>query len=205
MSYLEYITVDDNSSVEDLLPALAKTNYFTMEELAQNRAGKIADGQMLKLARKALKPFYKSATVLLGWLLFMLIIRTFVPGLVLRLAGMWLGKSLGVLFMLITLGCVVSLIVGIWNSGRLTIGLIADLSKGQAAVVTGRVVGSRAQNDTQGMDRLHGEKADVYHYVINNEYFEVGQAAYETLRSREIYRLYYTPRSKLLLSIEPGA
>ncbi len=204
MSYLEYITVDD-SSVEDQLPALAKANAFSMEDLAQNRAGKIADGQMFKLARQAFKPFYKSAMVLAGWLLFMLIIRTFVPGLVLRLASMWLGKSLGVLFLLITLGCVVSFIVGIWNSGRLTIGLLGDLSKGKAAVVSGRVVGSRAQNETQGMDRLHGEKADVYHYVINNEYFEVNQPAYETLRSREIYRLYYTPRSKLLLSIEPGA
>jgi len=202
MSYLEYITADDG--VEDLLPALASTNHFTMDELAQNRAGKIADGQMLKPALKALKPVYKSARVLLGWLLFMLIIRTFVPGLVLRLASMWLGKSLGVLFLLITLGCVVSFIVGVWHSGRLTVGLIGDISSGQAAVMSGRVVGSRAQNDTQGMDRLHGEKADVYHYVINNEYFEVGQAAYETLRSREAYRLYYTPRSKLLLSIEPG-
>ena len=118
---------------------------------------------------------------------------------------MWLGKSLGVLFLLITLGCVVSLIVGLWNSGRMTIGLIGDLSKGQAAVMSGRVVGSRAQNDTQGMGRLHGEKDDVFHYVINNEYFEVDQPAYETLVSREIYRLYYAPRSKLLLSIEPGA
>jgi len=135
----------------------------------------------------------------------MLIIRTFVPGLVLRLASMWLGKSLGVLFLLITLGCVVALIVGLWNSGRMTVGLIGDLSKGQASVMSGRVVGSRAQNDTQGMDRLHGEKADVFHYVIDNEYFEVDQPAYETLVSREIYRLYYAPRSKLLLSIEPGA
>ncbi len=67
MSYLEYITVDD-SSVEDLLPALAKANAFSMEDLAQNRTGKIADGQMFKLGGQAFKPFYKSAMVLAGWL-----------------------------------------------------------------------------------------------------------------------------------------
>jgi hypothetical protein len=175
-----------------------------MAELEQNRNGKIAAGQMLKLAARALKPFYASAAVLSGWLIFLFIIRTLVPDLALKLAGMWLGKSLGVLFLVITVGCVISLIAGMWNTGRMTVGLLVDVSKGQAAVVEGRVAVSRAQADIQGMARLYGEKAEVHHYVINDEYFEVSMQAYEALAPRQLYRLYYTPRSKLLLSIEPA-
>src|SRR5579864_7187826 len=202
MSYIEYVTSEPEA--ENLLPDLAKANQFTMEELALNRAGKIADGQMLKLATKAIKPIRTSGTVLLGWLIFLFVIKTFVPGLALRLAGMWLGKSLGALFAAITLGCVISVLFALWHSGRMTIGLLSDLSKGVAAVKEGRVSVSRDRADIQGMARLYGEKEEVYHYVIQEQYFEVDQLAFETLASRQNYRLYYAPRSGLLLSIEPS-
>lgn len=175
-----------------------------MEELVQNRAGKIADGQMLKLAAKAIHPIRTSGSVLIGWLIFLFVIKTFVPGLALRLAGRSLGKSLGALFLAITLGCVVSVLAGLWKSGKMTLGLTSDLSKGTAAVMEGRVVVSRDQADVQEMPRLCGEKDEVYHYVINNQYFVVDQMAFETLASRQNYRLYYAPRSGLLLSIEPS-
>lgn len=202
MSYIEYVTSEPEA--ENLLPDLAKANRFTMEELALNRAGKIADGQMLKLAAKAIKPIRTSGTVLVGWLIFLFVIYTFIPGLVIRLAGMWLGKSLGALFAAITLGCVISVLFGLWNSGRMTIGLLSDLSKGVAAVKEGRVSVSKDRADIQGMARLYGEKDEVYHYVIHEQYFEVDQLAFETLASRQNYRLYYGPRSGLLLSIEPS-
>jgi hypothetical protein len=72
-------------------------------------------------------------------------------------------------------------------------------------VMEGRVVVSRDEADVQGMSRLYGEKDEVYHYVLNNQYFVVDQLAFETLVSRQNYRLYYAPRSGLLLSIEPSA
>jgi hypothetical protein len=201
MSYIEYVTSDQDA--ENLLPDLAKANHFTLEELAQNRAGKIADAQMLKLATQAIKPIRTSGTVLIGWLIFLFVIYTFIPGLVLRLASMWLGKSLGLLFAAITLGCVVSVLISLYHSGRMTIGLMSDLSTGKAAVMEGRVSVSRDQADIQGMARLYGEKEEVYHYVLNDQYFEVTHDAFETLASRQNYRLYYAPRSGLLLSIEP--
>ncbi|HEV2687839.1 MAG TPA: hypothetical protein VGV35_04770 [Bryobacteraceae bacterium] len=200
MSYIEYVTSEPEA--ENLLPDLAKANRFTMEELALNRAGKIADGQMLKLAAKAVRPIKTSSSVLLGWLIFLFVIYTFIPGLVIRLAGMWLGKSLGALFAAITLGCVISVLAGLWRSGRMTFGLFGDLSKGVAAMIEGRVAVSRDRADIQGMSRLYGEKDEVYHYVLNNQYFEVDQLAFEALASRQNYRLYFAPRSGLLLSIE---
>lgn len=203
MSYIEYVTSEPDA--ENLLPDLAKANQFSMEELAANRAGKIADGQMVKLAAKAIKPIKTSGTVLLGWLIFMFVIKTLVPGLALRLAAMWLGKSLGALFAAITLGCVISVLAGLWKSGKMTFGLLSDLSKGAAAVVEGRVAVSRDRADVQGMARLYGEKDEVYHYVIGDKSFEVNQLAFETLASRQNYRLYYAPNSGLLLSIEPSA
>ncbi len=68
----------------------------------------------------------------------------------------------------------------------------------------GRVWAARRGEDSYGMDKLHGEKLESYHYVLNNEYFEVRNLnAYEALAPKELYRLYYAPNSKLLLSIEP--
>jgi len=38
---------------------------------------------------------------------------------------------------------------------------------------------------------------------VKNEYFEVDQEAHAALPAGMVFRLYYAPKSKLLLSIEP--
>lgn len=200
MSYLEY-------DGDDVLAELAKANRFTLQELEQNRAGKIADSQMMKLAAQALKPLYTSAITFAGWLLFLFVIWEFVPGFIMRIAAIFLGKSMAVTFgtaLLITLGCIGSLAVGFLKTGGRTIGLISDLSKGQVATLEGRAWSSRGKEESHGMAKLHGEEEEHYHYVIKDQYFEVRSLyAFEALAPREQYRLYYAPKSKLLLSIEP--
>jgi len=202
MSYHSYL--GELPDPAELLNILAKANRFTLDELAQNRAGRIADSQMAKLTGKALQPLWSALMTFAGWLLFLLVIWEFVPGIILRVTSMLMGKSITAFFFLITLGCVVSLIFGFFRSGAKTIGLVSDLAQGKASCMEGRVWAARRGEDAHGMERLHKEKPESYHYVLNDEYFEVRDLnAWEALAPKELYRLYYAPHSKLLLSIEP--
>jgi len=53
------------------------------------------------------------------------------------------------------------------------------------------------------MARIYGENHTNYWYVAKNEYFAVDQEAHAALPHGRLFRLYHTPKSKLLLSIEP--
>jgi hypothetical protein len=193
---------------EDLLSELAKANRFTLDELAQNRTGMIATSPMWSLAGQAFKPLYTSAITFGGWLLFLMVIWVFVPGILLRIIAMFMGQSMTMLYgtvILITLGCVGSLALGFLKTGRRTMLLIGDLSQGRAEVKQGRVWASRGKTTSHGMAKLHREEQEQFHYVLNDQYFEVrGLYAFEALAPRNLYRLYYAPKSKLLLSIEPA-
>ena len=59
----------------------------------------------------------------------------------------------------------------------------------------------------EGFKRIKGEMVPAYFYSVRQENFEVLPEAYEMLRSkyddfRPRVRIYFTPRSRLLLSIE---
>ena len=54
-----------------------------------------------------------------------------------------------------------------------------------------------------GLARLYGETNTNYWYVVKSEYFDVDQEAHAALTDDMQVRLYYTPKSRLLLSIEP--
>ena len=81
-------------------------------------------------------------------------------------------------------------------------------SKGAAARIEGPAAPSRTEEDSEGLDRLHGEKKSMYRYVVRGEEFDVNEQTYELLHTkydtyRPKVRLYHTPKSKMLLSVEP--
>ena len=80
---------------------------------------------------------------------------------------------------------------------------MVDLNAGKAACIEGRGSPSREDEGGLGMARLYGEKHTNHWYVVKNEYFEVDEEAHTALPSGMQFRLYHTPKSKLLLSIEP--
>jgi hypothetical protein len=204
MSYVDAVNLAPDS--DELLATLAKANHFTMSELSANRGGKISDAQMKKLFVKACRPVLHAGKALIGWLLFVFVIKTLVPDLLLWVASMYFGVSAPALVGAITAGCILALVVGIFKSSKRIVALFSDVSKGKAAVIEGRVWASRAEEQGIGLDRLWGEKVGIFHYVLNKDYFEVEDlGAFEALLPRERYRLYYAPKSKLLLSIEPAS
>jgi hypothetical protein len=201
MSYIEYVVSDHHS--EDPLPELARANHFTMDDLEQNRKGKISDEQRGRLFSMALYPIRYPGMALLGWLTFCFIVKTLVPRIVLFIAALFGMKTLGVVFGLITLACVGSLFVALLRSGRKVVLLAQDLSAGTSTYLDGRVTVSREESTGLGMDRFHDQKRLQCWYVVKNEYFEVEEEAAEALPHNAMFRLHFTPRSKLLLSLEP--
>lgn len=201
MSYIEYVVSEYGS--DDPLPELARANHFTMDDLAQNRKGRISDKQMGRLFFRALYPIRYPGMALLGWLTFCFIVRTLVPDFILMIAALFGMKSIGVVFGIITFACLGSLFVALLRGGRNVVLLMKDLSAGAAAHLDGRVTVSREESNGLGMDRFRNEKRMQCWYVVLNEYFEVDESAAEALPHNARFRLYFTPKSKLLLSIEP--
>lgn len=204
MSYIEYVTADYGA--DDPMPELARTNGFTDADLAQNRAGKISESQRGKLFGRALRPVKYPLTALISWLVACFIVQTVVPGVVLMIVAMLGGKLMTAIFGAITLGCVVAAAIAMMQSGRLTTLLMQDLKEGKASYMDGRLNLSHEDTDGLGLDKFHDRKHRRSHYVMNNEYFEVEEEAFEALLNQKPmgrFRLYFAPRSKLLLSLEP--
>lgn len=193
-----------SESGEDLVQDLAVANEFSDHDLEANRKGRISDKQFGKLAKKALRPFITTAGTLLGWLLFCYCLNHFTPWFL----RAYILKNAGASMLWVTLGAVGSFLLGILQTSRLTFLLIGDLQKGTAATVEGRISPSVEDRPAQGISRLYGGKEPVYHYCIKSEEFEVDEEGYTVLKNRmdgyaPMVKLYYAPKSKLLLSLEP--
>jgi len=130
-------------------------------------------------------------------------VKTLVPRIVLWIMALLGVKGVGVLFGVVTLACVGAFLLSVFKSARTMALLMVDLNAGNAAAIEGRVSPSREEEKGLGMARLYGEKHTHHWYVVKDEYFEVDQQAHSVLPEGRQYRLYYTPKSKLLLSIEP--
>lgn len=139
----------------------------------------------------------------MGWLICCFAVKTLVPAFVLWIISLLGFKGLGVLFGAVTLACTGAFLVSVMKSARTMGLLLVDLNTGAAACIEGRVLPSREEERGLGLARLHGEKHTHHWYVVKNEYFEVDEQAHAALPEGRQFRLYHTPKSKLLLSIEP--
>jgi hypothetical protein len=187
---------------EDPLPELARVNRFTMSDLAENRGGKISVRQWFCLSFRALKPVRYTGGALAGWLFFCYAVKLAVPAFVLWIMA---KLSYGGIALLggITLATAAAFLMALIKSAHTSFLLFIDLCTGRAAFKEGRVSASREDEPGLGLARLWAEKNTKYWYVINNQYFEVALESHAALPDRMLFRLYHTPRSKMLLSIEP--
>jgi hypothetical protein len=180
---------------------MARANGFTAHDLETNRGGAMTRPQTVRVFLQALKPLRLAGAALAGWLLMLLVIHTLLPGI---LEGFVIKKlGMGTAF-----GVVLAFVMALLKCSRRTVLLIADARDGKIDTVVGRVAPSFEENEADGLGRWRGEKVPVYHYCIREEAFEVTRAAYGLLISkydtyRPLVRLYFTPRSKLLLAVEP--
>lgn len=179
---------------------LANGNRFSADDLRMNRKRKISNRQMLRLSLQAMRPFYSALATFLGWLLFVHVVKTFIPGFILAFIPRQLTGGTVTL-----IGCAWGLAAGFAESTRTGILLLFDLLRGEAYCLEGQLSTNWIEEDGQGLDRIRGEKKNLYFYTIRQAEFEVGEQAYHAVRSlnrRLRAKLYHTPRSRLLLSIE---
>jgi hypothetical protein len=195
---------------QEILSSLAIANQFSMKELEENRTGKITDAQRMKLMIRSVTPVAGALLTCTGWSLFLYVLHVFHIDSIVMLSGMGVRMMLLKAAIIgfvgsVSLGCLMLLVGGMMKSSERIIGLMSDLSTGRVAVMQGKVWASRGEDTAEGLSRLFGRKTQSFHYVLGEHYFEVsGVSAYEALLPREFYRVYFVPKSKLLLSIEPA-
>jgi hypothetical protein len=174
-----------------------------MTDLELNRKGMIAAPQRGRVMMRALRPIRYTGGALLGWLLFCYAIQTFVPDIILFIVAMLGSKLFFPIFGAVTLACTGAFLMAVARCSHKLALLIADLRAGQAVWTEGRTSPSREEDEGLGLARLYGEHRTTWWYVVKDKYFEVSEEAHRTLPPGK-FRLYHTPRSEMLLSIEPA-
>jgi hypothetical protein len=210
MSYLESDRGFESDraapAADELLPALAQANQYSMADLDENRDGRISSEQMFKLGGKAAMPLIFSLCALAGWLVLLSVFHL-LPYSLVTYARHVVGANMDVKdrFYLLAFASIGVLMVGLAKASGRSFQLILDMAAGRADTLEGRVTPNYEEHDAPAMSRLYGdgEKVWEYHYVIDDQYFDVDKPSYEALAEGTNYRLYFAPHSKLLLSIEP--
>ena len=113
--------------------------------------------------------------------------------------------SLWVLFAFITIGTIIAFLHQSLSAISTTLDLARDLRDGQAAALEGRVSTSSDTEANHGVDQLYEEQSNRCWYAIGDVYLPVSEHAHKALRpySGSSCRVFMTPRSRFLLSIEP--
>lgn len=164
------------SAREELQNALAQSNGFSAEKLAEYRLGRMGDERYGRLA----KTWIWSS---LGLLALLALMGFIVWGVFTDTDAPW--------FMLLFFGAFVFLFVAIiaWNLVQST----QDLLAGEVASAEGFVRRTVHRSN----------KSTSYYYKLDKLSFSVSGTAYNALVEGLRYRVYYLPRSKKLLGIEP--
>jgi len=204
--YVDYGHDYYETDEKEFLRSLSKVNGFQEADLVENRQGRISGRQKVRLVFTALAPFVGMVATLIGliglaiacWLLGPMIMSKFRLALAL---SKYLVLGIGALFF----GVIAFLIKFLLASGRV-VSLIGDLATGAAAHATGRVTTSKSENVEDGVDQLTNHKTESFSYVVKGDYYEVSEEAHELMlqRSGSTFRVYFTPRSKYLLALEPA-
>ncbi len=169
---------DRTASRRELLGILAKTNHFDPAWLELNRAGKLAAGQKRRLI------LLSTWSYLLG----LFVVGAFVYG---YLQG--LGDNLQDPGSLIFPGLVLlAILVGAGFIAWQASAPFRDAMTGQVVSKQGPVYKSKRAGRTV-----------TYYYVLESMNWIVSRGAYNALVEGDTYRVYYVPRSRRLVAIEP--
>ena len=126
-----------------------------------------------------------------------------VPRSLVALAGMRLSRNAVLVAVIISLAAAASLAGAFFKCTETVLRLLLDLACGRAVCIEGRTSTSVDSVKVQGVEV--GERVHRNYYIVQEQYMPVTMEGYEALRaySGSPCRVYMTPRSKLLLSIEP--
>jgi len=182
MSSVAQQPLDSRPAPIDLLTTLAQANQFSLSALAANRAGRLTPEQAEGLRWRARRKLLLSLVAMGAALLIV------VP------VGISGGGS--TLVGLVVFGTIITLAGG--QQIATSLKTLHDTTSGAVAMIEGVVTKSNSVD----ADEV-GNGATTYYYKVDGQKFVVSPAAYAVLPSGITCRLYYSPRGKQLLSIEP--
>lgn len=193
---------------------VVKANRFDPSALATNRAGALAAGQKSRLTiRLASTAFSSIASVAFGILwLYLAVIA--IPKQ--TIVNHWLGLIIAVVSFIFGMIWIVD---GVKNLVKDSFSLLRDILGGKVVVAEGP---ARKEYDDhhyaslwhrlfnsiwffsvdQRVQHIEAFKG-THFYALDGQRFIVSQKGYAALAEGPSYRLYYVPRSKRLVNIEP--
>ena len=167
-------TISASQPKDLLLDALARAIRFSMEDLEANRMGSLSSRQENWLFGNA---FLIGALFLLCGVIILLAVRF-----------IWRDELFYMFIGIGAVGLVAMFVVG-WNIAR----VVLDMWDGKVNQVEGQVF----------RHTYRSRNSRYFFYKIDNLKFNVSQSAYNALIEGMDYRVYFTPRSKRLMAIEP--
>ena len=191
-------------SLDDFAADLAKANTYRLSEVAANRHGFMSTRQFFRLLWQASLPLRSAGWSLGVWFALLMLMGTLFRA---RMMRMMVFQNYAFEAICVTLSVVLAFVVGVLTTTNKSWLLLKDLLTGEVTSVEGRLDPVWQEELGEGLKRVRGEMVPAHYYSIRQERFEVQPAAYELLRSkyedlRPSVRLYFTPRSRQLLSIE---
>jgi hypothetical protein len=205
--YVEYGYNGDYDLDQEARQALAQANGFSPAALAKNARGGITLWQRVKLIFRAVTPVLGLIVPSFGLIVLAGLVYLCLPYLGLGFRSFQLvSKVFLPVISAVGFGLLAILAKTILASRRLT-GLLIDLLAGRAAHIMGRVSVTRSEEVEDGLNQLFHLRTNTYFYTVKGQQFEVSEEAHAEmfhLGGGGWYTIYYTPRSKFLLSIEPG-
>ncbi|BDC50156.1 hypothetical protein F183_A24720 [Bryobacterales bacterium F-183] len=214
MAYLEYVHVQPRS--ENLLLVLGKALDFSASDLLENRKGTLSHEQFDRLSRTHVYfPLLAMVITLItpmflriAWLYFAedrgvlrFLQQSFSdPGTIARGLKHGIEEPLPVLFWVVL--CIFPLAF-IHYSFRMPWPLFLDLVSRKVKKETGLASNRWAEHRLRGRKGREGDLISRYDYIINEKRFQVSRAAFEALAPSLEYNLYYLPRTRTVVSIEP--
>lgn len=164
-----------------LTEILAQANGFTLDDLAANRNGEVTSSQRMKpLTGVMMGMLIGLVALAFGGLFFFQVFPNVEP-----------GEALAAMV-------VPALVLGVFAliGGWMVVGGLLDMSISSIEQAQGP--GRKEKRTSGGKSR-----STRYYYVIGGKSFQVTRRAYTALMDGLDYRIYYLPRTKKLVSIEP--
>lgn len=205
MSYVEYgFEAEDQDVV--VLRELKSAMHFSDRDLSCNRQGEMSSLQMLKVLAKAILPVLGLLIPFMGLIAMGAFAATLFPFLAgkARLLMMMGDYLLGFLAALL-FGLIALIINFFCYSGRLLL-YLWDLSQGKVRSDVGRLYVSKSEEVEDGVGYVLRTKTETYSCTIRSESYQISPEAHEALMeyAGSLFRVYYTPKSRFLLALEPA-
>jgi hypothetical protein len=202
---------DQVRSAEQIAFDLAKALQFSIGDLSSYRQGIVPVGGCPTLLRKVVEPLLKSAALTLLPLFSAAFYTSssrhcsLSEGLVILFGSIghiqqvaetdgWFRTVLYFVAGLVLLG------LGVYSATQIPLDLFADILWKRVRMVEGRV--SAREEET----RVRGKRDEViiYHFDMKDRTFPVPRSAFQAIDSGGSYRVYYLPRSRALVALEPS-